>query len=82
MLRSRNCYENLRENPSKYCFNLGKRNFISKTIVKLADENNIKYLTTNSILNYQKRYYEELYQEKLHLTAYHYLKYLGTIQNI
>ena len=38
MLRSRSRYEDLGEKPTRYFFNLEKRNYTSKVIHKLIDE--------------------------------------------
>ena len=53
MLRSRCRYEDMGEKPSKYFLNLESRNFTSKVISKLANENGEEYTETQDILNYQ-----------------------------
>ena len=53
------------EKPSKYFLNLESRNFTSKVISKLVNENGEEYTETQDILNYQKLYYKNLYTESL-----------------
>ena len=65
MLRSRCRYEDMGEKPSKYFLNLESRNFTSKVISKLVNENGEEYTETQDILNYQKLYYKNLYTESL-----------------
>jgi hypothetical protein len=65
MLRSKCRYEDMGEKTSKYFLNLEKRNYISKTINKLIDDNNIEYSDVNDILSYQKTYYANLYKDTL-----------------
>jgi hypothetical protein len=60
MLRSKCRYEDMGEKTSKYFLNLEKRNYISKSINKLIDDNNIEYSDVNDILSYQKTYYANL----------------------
>jgi hypothetical protein len=63
MLRSKCRYEELGEKPSRYFFNLEKRNYLNKSISKLVDEDNNEYKNVKEILKYQKHYYEHLYTE-------------------
>ena len=53
------------EKPSKYFLNLESRNFTSKVISKLVNENGEEYTETQDKLNYQKLYYKNLYTESL-----------------
>ena len=65
MLRSRCRYEDLGENPTKYFLNLESRNYQDKVINHLIDENGDEVYTTKDILDTQKRYYKNLYAEKI-----------------
>ena len=61
MLRSKCRYQDLREKPSKYFFNLENRNYTSKVINKLVSDEGIEYTETQEILNLQKKFYQKLY---------------------
>ena len=67
MLRSRCRYTDMGEKPSKYFLTLENRNFTSKVITKLIDNNNVEYVNTNEIINQQKEYYKTLYSETMHI---------------
>ena len=60
MLRSKYRYIDLGEKPTNYFFSLEIRNYTSKVISKLLDED-IEYAKTKDVLNCQKRFYEKLY---------------------
>ena len=63
MLRSRSRYEDLGEKPTQYFFNLEKRNYTSKVIHKLVNEDGEKFTKTPDILNCQTSFYKDLYKE-------------------
>lgn len=63
MLRSKCRYQDLGEKPTKYFFNLENRNYTSKVINKLVEENGEEYIHTDKILNFQKEFYKCLYTE-------------------
>ena len=63
MLRSRVRYEELGEKPTKYFFNLENRQFTNKVMNKIIDENGDEYTKTKDVLNCQKRFYENLYND-------------------
>lgn len=67
MLRSKCRYENLGEKATSYFFNLEKRNYTNKVIVKLIEENGKEWTATSDILEGQKRYYKTLYAEKINI---------------
>ena len=50
----------LGEKPTNYFFSLETRNYTSKVINKLIDED-IEYTKTKDVLNCQKQFYEKLY---------------------
>ena len=50
----------LGEKPTNFFFSLETRNYTSKVINKLIDED-IEYAQTKDVLNCQKRFYEQLY---------------------
>ena len=50
----------LGEKPTNYFFNLENRKYTSKVINKLIYDD-IEYKKTNEVLNCQKQFYEELY---------------------
>ena len=63
MLRSRSRYEDLGEKPTQYFFNLEKRNYTSKVIHKLVNEDGEEFTKTPDILNCQTSFYKDLYKE-------------------
>ena len=63
MLRSRSRYEDLGEKPTQYFLNLEKRNYTSKVIHKLVNEDGEKFTKTPDILNCQTSFYKDLYKE-------------------
>lgn len=63
MLRSRSRYENLGEKPTQYFFNLEKRNYMSKVINKLINEEGEEFRDTKGILQCQTHFYKELYSK-------------------
>ena len=63
LLRSRSRYEDLGEKPSHYFFNLEKRNFTSKVIHKLVNEEGKEVTETSDVLKCQTIFYKELYKE-------------------
>ena len=63
MLRSRSSYEDLGEKPTQYFFNLEKRNYTSKVIHKLVNEDGEEFTKTPDILNCQTSFYKDLYKE-------------------
>ena len=65
ILRSKCRYEDMGEKPTKYFLSLESRNFTSKVITKLTNSDGENYTNTNDILHYQKKYYENLYSERL-----------------
>ena len=67
MLRSRCRYEDLGEKPTKYFLNLESRNYQDKVINHLIDENGDEVYKTKDILDTQKRYYKNLYKEKIQI---------------
>ena len=60
MLRSKCRYMDLGEKPTNYFFSLETRNYTSKVINKLIEED-IEYTKTKDVLNCQKQFYEKLY---------------------
>ena len=60
MLRSKCRYMDLGGKPTDYFFSLETRNYTSKVINKLIDED-IEYTKTKYVLNCQKQFYEKLY---------------------
>ena len=60
MLRSKCRYMDRGEKPTNYFFSLETRNYTSKVINKLIDED-IEYTKTKDVLNCQKQFYEKLY---------------------
>ena len=67
MLRSRCRYTDMGEKPTNYFLNLESRNFTSKVITKLIDNNDIEYVNTNEIINQQREYYKQLYSETINI---------------
>ena len=67
MLRSRCRYEDLGEKPTKYFLNLESRKSQDKVINHLIDENGDEVYKTKDILDTQKRYYKNLYTEKIQI---------------
>ena len=63
MLRSRSRYEDLGEKPTQFVFNLEKRNYTSKVIHKLVNEDGEEFTKTPDILNCQTSFYKDLYKE-------------------
>ena len=63
MLRSRVRYEELGEKSTKYFFNLENRQFTNKVMNKIIEENGDGYTNTKDVLNCQKRFYQNLYDE-------------------
>ena len=61
MLRSRSRYEDLGEKPTNYFFKLENRNYTSKVISRLVDDEGNEYNNTKEILNCQKNFYTNLY---------------------
>ena len=49
MLQSRSRYEDLGEKPTRYFFNLEKRNYTSKVIHKLIDEDGDEFTETPTV---------------------------------
>ena len=64
MLRSKCRYQDLGEKPTKCFFNLENRQYTNKVMGKLIDKNGTEYTTTTEILNHQKQFYENLYDDK------------------
>ena len=56
MLRSRSRYEDLVEKPTNYFFKLKSRNYTSKVISRLVDDEGTEYNTTKEILNCQRNF--------------------------
>lgn len=67
MVRSRCRYQELGEKPTSYFFNLEKRNYTNKVITKIIGDNDQVFTETNEILDTQKRYYKDLYSEKIEI---------------
>ena len=67
LLRSRCRYEDLGEKPTKYFLNLESKNFTSKVISNLTNEQGEDFTDTPDILNYQKSYYSTLYSETINI---------------
>lgn len=67
MLRSKCRYEDLGEKPTNYFFNLENRNYTSKVINKLVEEDGSEYYNTKDILNCQKQFYKKLYDENVNV---------------
>ena len=63
MLRSRSRYEDLGEKPTKYFFNLEKRNYTSKIIHKLVNSDGEEFRRTADILKCQTDFYKDLYKQ-------------------
>lgn len=63
MLRSKCRYQDLGEKPTHYFFSLENRNYTSKVINKIIEDNGTEYTETKDILNSQKRFYEQLCEE-------------------
>ena len=60
MLRSRSRYEDL---ATRYFFNLEKRNYTSKVIHKLIDEDGDEFTETPDILKCETNFYKDLYNQ-------------------
>ena len=80
MLRSRVRYEELGEKPTKYFFNLENRQFTNKVMNKIIDENGDEYTKTKDVLNCQKRFYENLYNDINIIDDTHISNVLGEIE--
>ena len=63
MLRSRSRYQELGEKPTKYFFGLENRQYTNKVMNKITDSNGVEHTDTQDILNCQKQFYENLYDE-------------------
>ena len=63
MLRSRSRYQDLGEKPTKYFFGLENRQYTNKVMNKIIDSNGVEHTDTQDILNCQKQFYENLYDE-------------------
>ena len=63
MIRSRVRYEELGEKLTKYSFNLENRQFTNKVMNKIIAENGGEFTNTKDVLNCQKRFYQNLYDE-------------------
>ena len=63
MLRSRSRYEDLGEKPTRYFFELEKRNYTSKVIHKLVNEEGEEFTKTADILKCQTDFYKNLYRK-------------------
>ena len=63
MLRSRSRYEDLGEKPTKYFFNVEKRNYTSKIIHKLVNSDGEEFRRTADILKCQTDFYKDLYKQ-------------------
>lgn len=66
MLRSRSRYEDLGEKPTRYFFNLEKRNYTSKVIHKLVNAEGEEFTNTADILKCQTNFYKDLYKQSDH----------------
>ena len=64
LLRSRSRYEDLGEKPSHYFFNLEKRNFTSKVIHKLVNEEDKEVTETSDVLKCQTQIFIKNYIRK------------------
>ena len=69
MLRSKCRYMDLGDKPTNYFFSLETRNYTSKVINKLIDED-IEYTKTKDVLNCQKQFYEKLYDNVNEINDY------------
>ena len=63
MFRSKAKWYELGEKNTKYFFSLEKEKYNSKTCFKMFNENNIEISEQSEILEQQKRFYQELYQQ-------------------
>ena len=81
MLRSRCRYEDLGEKPTKYFLNLESRNYQEKVINNLIDENGEEVYTTQDILETQKKYYKNLYDEKIQIDETPICELIGENEN-
>ena len=61
MLCSRSRYEDLGEKPTNSFFKLENRNYTSKFLSRLVDDEGTEYNNTKEILNCQKNFYTNLY---------------------
>ena len=75
ILRSKCRYEDMGEKPTKYFLSLQSRNFTSKVITKLTNSD------TNDILHYQKKYYQNLYSERLEIDEKPLIEIIGENPN-
>ena len=64
MIRSRAALIDNWEKPSKFFFNLEKRNYVNKNIPSLKDENDHEIFDSAEILLLQRNFYEDLYSSK------------------
>ena len=55
----------LGKKPSSYFLNFEKRNFTNKVITKIIEDNGQESLSTEEILNSQKTYFKNLYNENI-----------------
>lgn len=65
LLRSRSRYQDLGEKPTSYFLHLENRNFTSKVINKLVDENGFENTETKNILDCQRNFYINLYDDAI-----------------
>ena len=64
VIQSRCKWEFLAERPTRYYLNLGKQNFLKKTIYRLKDENDQIISDPATILKMQNKFYQNLYTAK------------------
>ena len=79
ILRAKCRYED--EKPTKYFLSLESRNFTSKVITKLTNSDGENYTNTNDILHYQKKYYQNLYSERLEIDEKPLIEIIGENPN-
>ena len=63
MLRSRSRYKDLGKKPTRYLFDLEKRNYTSKIIHKLVIQEGEEFTKTADILKCQTDFYKDLYRQ-------------------
>ena len=63
ILRSRSRNEDLGEKLTQYFLNQEKRNYTSKVILKLINEDGEEFTKTPGILNCQNSFYKDVYEE-------------------
>ena len=68
ILRSCCRYEDLGEKPSSYFFKLENRNYADKVVSRLIDENNEELTDAKDILEFQKQYYKNLYEDQINVS--------------